>query len=386
MPPAIERGSAETIDRLGILSEHGDCEGVLLWRLVRDVELWSKTPPGARAELFTSQAAESRIAWLRESTFPEPVRTALDSLARLLLTPSDSPPASHEVSAACFEIATWARAAGAKETAVAFAQASALASPHLPRCALLTGVCAEELGQAGRAVTWFQRAVTLARRAEDGSTYSSAYVGLGGLAEAERRMGVAHRAYIRAFQAAGRFGLKAERARAAYRLFRFARGAGNADAASRYAWIVTRATAKGLGPGVPAALDVLDYWTEHRQDTPVRRLLACLSRTEHLKNSERFTLAELRLRAAMAANAPIAAKRAWRSAWAHVEAAPGRRADALLQLAAHAARLQDDDALRQAGKAALVHADPGEFERVHAELRRIGGTRVHFGPTLSGAA
>lgn len=98
-PPAISRGTSENIDRIGVLSEHPDAEGVLLWRLGRDVELWAAAYPAERAHLFAPAARGKRALRLRSSTLPTDVRAHLRRLGRLLATPGDA--SSQEMSTAC---------------------------------------------------------------------------------------------------------------------------------------------------------------------------------------------------------------------------------------------------------------------------------------------
>jgi hypothetical protein len=388
VPPAIERGPAETIERLGILAEHGESEGLLLWRLVRDVELWSATPPQHRTELFTPRAPEGRAARLRASTIPTDVRVLLRTLNRILAGPPDAPGCEESTSDACAGVAQWAREMEARETAVAFAQAAALASGEA-RHAVLTGTCAHELGQYARAASWFSRAVGLARRGRDWRSYAGAFLALGALAEAEGDPTRARQRYLRAFRTARRHRrFVAERARAAYALFRLARDAGDVEAASAYARSATRSVMKADPAAAPLALALAAYWIDSSSPERSVRLLKHLAKIEALPAQERLPAAILRVRAETASGNLDAAKRAWADAWALATASTSvpTRADALVQLARCAAALDETGAVADAGRAALLHAPAEDYPRIRAELLNLPGESGEFGTPMKGAA
>ena len=389
LPPAIERGPGETIDRIGILSEHGDAEALLLWRLVRDVELWAATPPKSRGELFDPAAPASRERRFRDSTFPTDVRVHLRRLNRCLASAGGEAQVGEAVSVACAGVAVWAREIGARETAVGFAQAAALVSPEA-QYALLTGRCAAELGQAARAATWFSRAVGLARVGRDWRNYTAALVALGALAEGADEPARARRLYLRALRSTRRRRqLPGERARAAHALFRLARDAGDVAAANRFAAIATRAVLKAdPGAGV-LALTLAEFWTRRGEAGRALRLLDHLDALDGVPAGARLDVAVLRIGAAAAAGSVVTAKRAWIHAWelaAAVGLSSRNRADVLLQLAKCAVELREPGWIAQAGRAALVHAVAEDYPRVHAELLRIADGSVDFGLPLEGAA
>lgn len=387
IPPAIDRGPSETVDRLGILTEHGEEEGLLLWRIVRDVELWGSAPHEKRRELFTPTAPVNRARRLRKSTFPTDVRAGIRYLNRLLAGRADSSSPEEDVSAACAEIAEWAREIEAPETAVAFAQAAALTMSADARYALLTGTCAHELGQLTRAGTWFARATSLARRRKDWRTYATGFLALGQLSEYARTSDQARSHYVRAFRVARRHrGASDLRARAAYSLFRLARDAGDSAAAGGWAREATRAVMKAKAGGLDVLATLAEFWIESGRPERCARLLAYLRRIDAPPASEQFQVAVLRVRALTAMNDPVRAKAAWTDAWSRLE--PTLRCGdiaLLLHLARAAADLGDVVALSHAGRAALIRASCHEYSEVHSELLRIAGGRVEFGPAVPAA-
>ncbi len=339
VPPAIHHGPMETIGRIQVLAEHDDAGGVLLWRLVRDVELWSATPAEQRALLFRDGAPDARTARLRDSTIPTDVRLLVRSINRILAHPAGAAGSDDALATACSGVAQWAREIEAPETAVAFAQAAALSSEQA-RFALLTGECARQLQQDVRAVSWFSRAIGLARRGNDWRSYTAALLALGALAEDAGETSTARQRYLRALRTTRRHrAFVAERGCAAYRLFRLARAGGETESAAAYARIATR----------------------------------CAVRAEPAAASMAFALA---------------AKRAWAHAWALAVASPPPTGstDALLQLARCAAELGQAGAVADAGRAALIHASKQDYARVRAELLKLQGWAAACAPPMKGAA
>jgi tetratricopeptide (TPR) repeat protein len=373
IPPAIARGPGETIDRVGVLAEHDDAGGVLLWRLVRDVELWAGTPVANRSELFSPGAREARTARLRESTVPTDVRVLLRALNRILSGSPDAPGIEEDAATACAGVAQWAREIEARETAVAFAQAAALCSDSA-RYGLLTGTCAREARQGARAMSWFSRAVALARRERDWRSYAVAFLALGEEAEAAGDLVLARRRYVRAFRTTRRFrNLVGERARAAYAVFRLSRDAGDAEAACTYARAATPAVMKSQPGAAALALRLASYWIEQGTPEHAVRILQYLAKLDALPREARLPAAILRVRAETATGNLLAARRAWADAWSLVgEASAGPAlADPLLELVECAAALCEPGGVEAAGRAALTHASPEDYARIRTAVRAL---------------
>ncbi|HEX6369790.1 MAG TPA: hypothetical protein VF006_12800 [Longimicrobium sp.] len=184
------------------------------------------------------------------------------------------------LSICCLEVAAWARGVGLAETAIAFAQAGALASPEFGEAALHTGMYALHARHVARAETWLRRAVSVSRRESDRPAYSAALVELGVLYEAQGNPLRAERFYRRAWRAGRRYGARAARMRAAHGLFRLAlRQEDNASAAqfALSAQLVYEPDAAGAGD---LLLDLARFWTDMgepaRARSALRRLVPAL--------------------------------------------------------------------------------------------------------------
>jgi tetratricopeptide (TPR) repeat protein len=241
IPPAVLRDYSEPFDGWRIFQEVRNDVGVALWHMVRDVELWATTPE--REGLFSPGAAGRRRELLRAAKPPPPLAPALDVLAGLVAYPVEA--SADAVSLACERVARWAEARQAHSTALAFAQAAALALPESSRAAVEVGRLAAIAGDKPRAESWFRRAVALARREENRSTYALAWVELGDLYAGtglERR---ARWAYTRAFRMARRTSVYTVRGRALWGVARLEMRAGRYAEAERALWKARRAFLEG---------------------------------------------------------------------------------------------------------------------------------------------
>jgi hypothetical protein len=123
----------------------------------------------------------------------------VDTLRGMLSIPSRAD--AEVVALCCLEVAAWARGAGLPHTAVAFAQAGAVAAPKFGEAALHVGLHARGAGQDARAETWLRRAVDVCRRDGDRVAYSSALGELGTLYESRDNALAADRFYRLAYRA-----------------------------------------------------------------------------------------------------------------------------------------------------------------------------------------
>src|SRR5688572_7265363 len=128
IPPATLRGPGETIEGGDLLEEVQGELGVVLWRTVRDVALWGETPAEEREDLFAKGGDPLRHARVAAEAPPQPISRPLDAIHALLAAPARADAGA--LSACCLEVAVWARGEGLVHTAIAFAQAGALASPQ----------------------------------------------------------------------------------------------------------------------------------------------------------------------------------------------------------------------------------------------------------------
>lgn len=280
--------------------------GLLLWQISRDVTLWSQSPAEERATLFAPGAAAARES-LEEAALAETqIGACLPALRRLLRQPGAAAPA--EVAGACTGISAWAEVQGALATALAFAQAAALADAGHAEPALAVARAAGRRGDHARAELWFRRATGIARRTRDWRHYARAFSGLGTLYRNRGNLPAAHRFHLRALRGARRGGLRAEHAVALHDLFGVSVEAGRIREAQRYA----REAFAAYPPRSPrvAALahDVAYFWMEQGDFS---RALPLLEAVEPLvsRPEERLWVAADLMRAAAGAGDSARARR-----------------------------------------------------------------------------
>jgi hypothetical protein len=371
IPPAMLRDPGDRLEGDRILEESPGDLGLLLWRTVRDVTLWAMTPRGTRGSLFADGSADTRLTLLASVELPDKVAAPVDTLHGMLAVPTRAD--TEIVSLCCLEVAAWARGAGLPHTAVAFAQAGAVAAPGSGEAALFVGLCARAAGQAVRADTWLRRAVAVARRERNWAPYSSALVELGGLYEERGRMLRAERCYRLAMRAGRRYGARAERMRAAHALFRLARQRGDNASAAQFALSAQLAFEADAAGAADLLLDLARFWTDQaeaaRARGALRRLVPALLTMEPAGQLAGLALTA---RARAAPRLPQSGAVAWRAAWgllANEELPDAVRYLAAIDLA-HAARTGGDlRAFRAAKRVVLRLAPQAEYADV---VQRMG--------------
>lgn len=364
IPPAMLRGPGETLEGIKILVEVPGELGVLLWRICRDVSLWADVEPESRGGLFAAESADVRLARLAATEVPAPITAAVDTLSSML---TNADRADAEVMTnCCLEVAAWARGERLVHTAVAFAQAGALASPEYGEAALHTGIAAAEAGEDTRATTWLRRALGLSRRGRDGVTYAAALVELAAISERAGDVHTAGDTYQRAYRAGRRVkGDATGRMRAAHGLFRLARQRGDESAAALFSVAAARAYRRNAAHGLPLLLDLARYWTDTGKMGRARVALRKLSvRRKELSPRDQLSFA------ALVARAFAQADRGY-SAAAAVEA---------WQLLTNDVVLWDDalfTAVRDLAHAARMHGDRPAFARAQREGLRRAPTEAY---------
>jgi tetratricopeptide (TPR) repeat protein len=201
LAPVITRGG-ESLDGSRVLEEVDGVLGVLLWQLLRDVRLWTSTPAEDHPFLFAAGAAD-RVDALQHAAHPSPaLAPSVAVLTDVVRNPSAV--AGTSVARACADISRLMEAAGHAATALEFAQAAAFAEPTKAPASLEVARLAEALADHGRAETWLRRAVTVARRSADGTTYGVALLWLGRIYRGRRNRRAARRYFLRALRASAR--------------------------------------------------------------------------------------------------------------------------------------------------------------------------------------
>jgi hypothetical protein len=357
IPSAILRSPGEALDGVPILHEFDGELGLLLWYVMRDVTLWASTPESERRRLF-GRCSTVRPAALGPGV-PDDLRASLLNLSALLALPQGDSDAEL-LALACLEVMAWARRRKASGTALAFAQAGALAAPGFSEAALQTAVCAREAGETARAETWGRRALAVARRERNAAAHATANVLLGELYREAGQNARARHALLLGLRMSRRTLSPLARRDAAYGLFRLALESGDTAAAGRMARIAERHCGREHAGSAKVLLELARFWTDQGQPDRVqaalRRLTFHLGEVTHTGALAVAALsARLKAETGHPRRSAVAEQRAW-GLLAH-EATPDQAAyAAALDLAHAAVARRDGGALRRAGDAALRFA------------------------------
>lgn len=363
--PPITRGG-ESIEGLVVLEETEEEMGGLLWLSLRNVTLWAAVSPEDRAHLFVPGADRERLRAIEAAALPPVLVDPLRVIASLLANAATADALA--IAEACDRIGRWAVEGGLPGTAIAFAQAAALAAPDDAARAYAVGRLLRDHAEFARAESWFRVAVSRGRQNGDWSSYALAHVGLGNLYLQRGRYPAARRAHTRAYRVARRHRLRPLMGIAAHDLVVVATAVGKVREAERYAEAAL--AAYGIGhPRLPhLAHDVAYLWMEHGYFGRALEVFRAL-RPHIGEFPERLLLAASIARAAGATGAVAEFEAAWREALEMVPTGePGRGvAPALLNLARGAASLRDRERAQEAAERALsVAVDQGEADVVFA--------------------
>lgn len=261
IPPPLLHGS-EPLEGGQILGEWESALGFVFWQTFRDTLLWTTTDPAQRADTFAESArGADAIEAILDRVDDERVVSALQQLAELVRRPSKV--REENVSRACRWISEWAAERGSLQTALAFAQTSALASRNDASAAFWVATNAARTNDHARAEVWYRRSVGLARRAKDWRMYSRAFGGLGRLYMRRGNMPAAWELHHRALRGARRGGMRREQAAALHDLFIVAIETSSALEAERLARQALEAYGRRSGRVHALAHDVAYYWMEN---------------------------------------------------------------------------------------------------------------------------
>lgn len=354
VPPGMLHASGETLEGGRILSEANGDLGFLLWRTVRDVTLWAGTPAGQRGDLFADGCGEGRLALLAGMDLPAAITGPIDTLHGMMALSSRAD--AETVAVCCIEVAAWASRAGMPHTAVAFAQAGALAAPAFGAAALQVGVFARAAGQSARAETWLRRAVAVSRREGDRVAYSVALVELGELYECRGNADRSESLFRLAYRAALRYAARGPRMRAAHGLFRLMRRKGDEGGAAQFAFNAQLLYEPDAVGGPELLLDLARYWTDLREPGRARGALRRLAPPVPGQLAALSLTARARAENGNRDLARDAADAAWRM-MRDEEIADDARFAAALDLA-HAARITGDRVRFTRAKQAVLRLAP----------------------------
>ncbi|HEX8242067.1 MAG TPA: hypothetical protein VF541_01180 [Longimicrobium sp.] len=371
MPPALQHEPDELLEAVQVLNEVPTPVGVVLWQSVRDVTLWAEIPEEKRDELFAPDAAHRRLNDLVAAGAEPALEVSLTTLAALVGTPESASP--DIVSLVCIQISRWAEGRGAWGTAMAYAQAAALATPLDADPALFAGALALRWNRGARAETWLRRAIGLARRARAWPAYAQAYVEMGTLYARRGQPGMAHRFYVKGYRAARRHGLLIIRGSALHGMLLLAMEGNALEDAERYARGAMRAYGRGHPKLAELLHDMAYLWVRRENYGRAIPLLQKLlpARVEPVERA--YTLSILARAAAGDGNARLY-QEAWMDAWSIINRRPGhehRHAPALLELARASTLCRDSMHVEQAVRLAISAVPPHGESSLAAQVDEL---------------
>jgi tetratricopeptide (TPR) repeat protein len=220
------------LDRLPVLKQVESAAGLVLWRALMDVSLWSAAPAERRSLFHPPNAhVRERLAYARAET--SELAPAIGTFALLLQAPELVD--ATQVADACAFVHEWADARGLVLTALLFAEAAARAEPDNPVRANLAARSARRALEFDRAGTWHLRAYKLAVRAHDDREKVWALLGYGSTMKTMGQSAEARRFFHRGARAAKGTGRRKESALAHHNLADIAVEAGKYRLAEMHA-------------------------------------------------------------------------------------------------------------------------------------------------------
>jgi tetratricopeptide (TPR) repeat protein len=212
------------LGRLHVLEQVESTAGLVLWRALVDVRLWTAAP-AERRNLFHPPSPEVRERFAQARAETPELAPALGTFALLLQAPELVD--AGQVADACTFVHAWADERGLVLTALLFAEAAAHAEPDNPARANLAARNARRASDLNRAGMWHMRAYKLAVRAKDEGEKVWALIGCGAMMKATGRFPDARRYFQRAARAAKATGRRKEAGMAHHDLMSIAVEVGN---------------------------------------------------------------------------------------------------------------------------------------------------------------
>lgn len=234
--------------------------GLGIWRAFRLLTLWMAEPPQGRPGLLDDAGVDAALlATAGDLPFdPDDVRGAL---VFILGEITSAEPDLKRTARACLAVTDWALAAGAEETALAYARAAALVGANA-RYAWLAGRLHREHNRALQAEVWFQVAYSLADREHDWEIRSRSLMSWGHVHLNVGRYAKARTLFQRALSTAHRYKLPDREGEAHHYLFTVARAVSDHPTANLH----SRAAAALYRPDHPTlpnfAHDLACYWMD----------------------------------------------------------------------------------------------------------------------------
>ncbi len=228
--PPVWNGEADALEKVG-----GEL-GLVLWKALRRVRLWSETEPERRKDLFLPVTAEVRALMAAAGVQAPELIEAVGVFTALLRAPERAD--GKQLAEACNQVYQWADAQGLFSVAMYFSEAAAAAEPTNPTWAIDAGwMCRRVAGNelVERSAAWYDRAFGLAVRARDRQEVIRSLTEYGALMKHMGRYEKARVLYERAAIRAARTGRLRQAAVAHHYLLGLVAETGMYDRGERYA-------------------------------------------------------------------------------------------------------------------------------------------------------
>ncbi len=345
--------------------------GVVLWQTVHDLILWASTPPERRGALWGRRALAKRDRQLREADLDDQLRPWLAVLAWILREGRVVP--VEELVGAARRVSEWADGQSLPKTAIWYAQAAALIAPTVAEYAFDVGTLYQfRASDYTRAVTWYARAIGLAKRRTDSATYARAHRRMGQILMQRGAFDVAERAFRRAYKYSRRSGVRAVAGEALHDLFTLAVETGRKQEAEELARRAFHAYPSAHPGLVTLAHDVAVLWMlqgHHARALPILQAVLATG----LDLSVRLMVVSGIARAAGGAGDRDAFLSAWVETWGIIDANPHLECvtSSLVRLAYGSALLEDRERVELAAAYSLELATKRGQTAVAEESRAL---------------
>jgi hypothetical protein len=356
IPPGLGM-PGEPFEAAAVLEEMPDDAALLLWLLLRDVDVAVAAERTGETGLFAPGAEGELTGWIEASGgLDETLREQMRVLARLLGTAAPGMP---EVSAACSSIAEWASNAGFGRTAYVAAIRASAASPQEPSCSYQAGIMARRIADYVRAEAWLKRTVSLARHLGDGRYHALALLGLANLHILRYEFEPAIQRLQQTLGIARRFALWDLRPRVYHDLFCIATTEGTPRQAAAYGLAAARGYGRFHPLGGALAHDVAYFLIRQNRARVALRVLRSLPLTR-FRTAEQLLVLGTTAWAAGSAGEVRLFLDVWNEFWKRLDTISeyDRTSGALINLAWGAASLKDATRLEVAAREALRIALP----------------------------
>jgi tetratricopeptide (TPR) repeat protein len=333
-----------------------------VWQTLRSVLMWAGEEPAMRGDLFEPCAMGDWERELLQETWEPDVRCPLAVLVGELAKPAEA--SAETIARACLCVTDWALERGHVATALAFAEAAALAWPQHARFSWLAGRLLRRHGRLREAEMWIRRASRAAASASDWETQTLAQNSLGNVLHDLGKNPQSMKTLRDALRLARRHRLRSLEGEILHDLFVVATWGGQPEGADEYAQGAFEIYREGHPRLAALAHDVASLWIIRGYYSRALTVLRQLPPFIQLPDEQIKVWGAL-ARAAASCRDLETYHRAANEIWTlqvDPETLP-RAASALLELAMGASVLEEwDEAERAVGRAIEIAARTGEAD------------------------